>query len=200
MSSRIPRIVLASTSNIRRVLLQRLRIAFDVVPPEYEEEDLGLEPESEALSRATGKAESVIETVGDGIIIGSDQLLVVQGNAIPKPTTENATVHLLRAMKGIRHSLFTALSVFDTRSERWLNDTVVSSLVIRADISDEEILRYVRMDQSIGCAGGYKLESLGICLFSHIDTPDYTAILGMPLISLCDVLRSVGVVIPPLLP
>lgn len=197
MITRTPRVVLASTSSIRRVLLERLYIPFDVISPDYEETDLGLTPDLEALARATGKAESVIPVVNGGIVIGSDQLLMMNDSKIPKPLTEDSTVQLLRSMRGIRHQLHTAIAVFDTRSKRWVKDTTVSSLVVRNDISDEAIIRYVGIDQSMGCAGGYKLESLGICLFSEIDTPDYTAILGLPLISLCSALRSLGVEIPP---
>ena len=199
MNIQIPRIILASTSDIRRVLLGRLHIPFDVVSPVYEEKDLGLAPKREALARATGKAESVIEHVRHGIVIGSDQLLVMDDKAVPKPSTEESTVQLLCTMKGIRHYLFTAVSIFDSRSEKWIKDVTVSSLVVRGDITDDEITRYVRLDKSTGCAGGYKLESLGICLFSEIETPDYTAILGMPLLSVCTALRSFGIDIPPML-
>ena len=192
-----PRVVLASTSSIRRILLERLCIPFDVISPDYEETDLGFTPDLEARARATGKAESVIPVANGGIVIGSDQLLVINDRKVPKPLTEDSTVELLLSMRGIRHQLHTAISVFDARSNQWVKDTTVSSLVVRNDITKEGIIRYVSIDQSMGCAGGYKLESLGICLFSEIDTPDYTAILGLPLISLCSALRSLGVEIPP---
>lgn len=165
--------------------------------PAYEERDLGLVPDAEALARARGKVESIESQYPDAVLIGADQLLVFDDGKRDKPKTPSAVCRMLAEMRGKRHGLHTALVVRDNRVNAAHEKVVVSNLTIRQDLTDDEITWYVDADRPMGCAGGYKLESRGICLFSEISTPDYTAILGLPLLSLCAMLRELGMEIPP---
>ncbi len=164
---------------------------FCVVHPSYVEHDLGLPPAEESLARAKGKARSVASDHPHAVIVASDQLLFFDGRPVPKPHSDDEAAELLLAMRGHQHSLFTALVVSAGRDLVW-EEVVTSHLLMHADLSDEEVLRYTALDHPAGCAGGYKLESGGIRLFSSIDTRDVTAILGLPLLSLGRVLRSLG--------
>lgn len=186
-----PRLVLASTSPIRRRLLDTLGIPFDVVAPSYEERDLGLSPREESLERARGKAASVEPFCSDAAIVASDQLLAFEGSTVPKPTCDAEAARLLVRLRGVEHRLWTSL-VVRARGGFAHEDVVVSRLVVHPDLTDDEIRAYVRADHPAGCAGGYKLERRGIRLFSSIDTTDFTAILGLPMLSLGLCLRSLG--------
>jgi septum formation protein len=186
-----PQLILASTSSIRRELLAKLGIPFVAVAPQYEERDLELPPRDESLGRARGKAASVKATHPSAVIVASDQLLYFGGTHLPKPVNEVAAAQLLIRMRGAEHRLYTSLVVL-SGEDPVCEDVVVSRLVIHPDLTDDEIRAYVAADHPAGCAGGFKLESRGICLFSSIDTPDFTAILGLPMLTLGRVLRSLG--------
>lgn len=191
MHMTLPPLILASTSPIRRELLATLGIPFFAVTPPYEERDLGLLPREESLGRAQGKAASVEATHPSAVIVASDQLLFFGGVHLSKPVDDDASAQLLLRMRGAEHRLYTSLVVLEGGDPVY-EDVAVSRLVIHPDLTDDEIRAYVAADHPAGCAGGYKLESRGICLFSSIDTPDFTAILGLPMLSLGRVLRSLG--------
>ncbi len=187
----LPPLILASTSPIRRELLAKLGVPFVAVAPPYDERDLGLPPREESLERAQGKAASVEAAHPGAVIVASDQLLSFDGAHIPKPVDDDASAQLLLRMRGVEHRLYTSLVVL-ARGEPVCEDVALSRLVIHPTLTDDEIRSYVASDHPASCAGGYKLESRGICLFSSIDTPDFTAILGLPMLSLGRVLRSLG--------
>ncbi|MBN1423718.1 Maf family protein [Candidatus Fermentibacteria bacterium] len=188
----LPALVLASTSSIRRELLATLGVPFSMVAPAYVEHNLGLAPREESLERARGKAVSVCTIHADATIVASDQLLVFRGEHRAKPVTDDHAAALLSQMRGVAHRLYTSLLVHYPIEGWVLEEVVVSTLRIHPDLTDEEIRAYVAADHPAGCAGGYKLERLGIRLFSSIDTPDFTAILGLPMLSLGHCLRSLG--------
>ncbi len=189
-------LILASTSPYRRALLGRLGLPFRVMAPRVNEETfktMGLAPRALAEILAAQKASVVAERDRDAIVIGSDQVAEVEGRILDKPGTAEAAEAQLRMLSGRDHRLITAIDVM----HRGLHNshTDVTTLTMRA-LDDDAIRRYVEADQPLDCAGSYKLEVRGISLFERIESADHTAIVGLPLIALTTILRSLGVVIP----
>jgi septum formation protein len=189
-------IVLASSSRYRRELLSRLILDFQCQSPDVDESTFhspDISPERLARILASAKAENVAESNLDSIVIGSDQLVDLDGKVLGKPGSTNAAIEQLQSMSGKTHRLITAVSVLSPNARFDL--THVTRLHMRA-MSDAEIERYVDRDQPLDCAGSYKIESLGISLFDRIETSDFTSIMGLPLIPLSRHLRTLGIHVP----
>lgn len=191
-----PPLVLASTSLYRRALLERLRVPFEVARPEVDESPLsGESPADLCLRLARAKAHAVAAGFPQALIIGSDQVAVLHGQAISKPGThENALVQL-RAMRGQRIEFLTALAVYDARNRRMVDRLVPFSVEFR-DFTDEVIEKYLRIEQPYDCAGSAKAEGLGIALIRRMHGDDPNALIGLPLIALVDLLAELGYPIP----
>lgn len=191
------RIVLASTSAYRAQLLQRLRLAFVAVPPPLEEHILpGEAPKSAAERLAREKAESLRVQYEDAIIIAGDQTAAVENTILRKPFTFERALQQLVDIRGRYHTLNTALHVLDTRTGDARSHVDTATLTLRNDLTDAELRAYLLADRPFDCAGGYRIESLGIALFSQICCDDWSAIQGLPLIALSGILRELGVRIP----
>jgi septum formation protein len=189
-------IVLASSSKYRRELLQRLVPEFRWQSPDVDEDSFlfsGVVPESLAAILAGAKAEAVAKNHPDAVVIGSDQLADLNGEILGKPGSRDAAIAQLTRMSGQSHRLITAVCVIAPESRFDLLH--ITTLTMRR-LSREEIERYVDRDQPIDCAGSYKIECLGISLFDHIETTDFTSIMGLPLIPLGKHLRSLGIQVP----
>lgn len=185
---------MASTSPFRRELLLRLRLPFVVVTPaEDEQPRAGESPAAMALRLAEAKAASVLPAWPHAIIIGSDQVAALGDEVLRKPGTPERTVAQLRRLRGCEHQLHTAVCVVDGEHGTRAGHLDTARLWLRSDLSDAELVRYVALDQPETCAGGYKLESLGICLFERVVCDDWTAITGLPLLALSRLLREFGV-------
>lgn len=190
----IMKLILASTSPYRAALLRRLRIPFETVDPQIDETPVpGEPPQDRARRLAAAKADAV--TAPDALVIGSDQVACLESNILRKPLTQDAAVQQLLACSGRVIRFATAVSLRNTAS-LWQDDRLVFCDVRLRDISKPEAEQYVRVDQPLRCAGSFKWESLGISLFRSIDTADPTALEGLPLIALCDLLREAGVPLP----
>ena len=191
-------LILASTSPYRRELLERLGIPFRCVAPLVDEEKLkadmaGATPQELAEALASLKAFSVAQVEPDAVVIGGDQLVFFEGSILGKPGTVERAIEQLRAMSGRSHELITAVQVIC--SGQFFPHTDVTTLRLRR-LTLDEIRRYVGADRPLDCAGSYKLESRGIALFERIDSDDHSAIVGLPLIGLTTILRSLGFMIP----
>lgn len=189
-------LVLASTSAYRRALLKRLGLPFRCMVPLIHEDDLKLGdwgPRELAEHLARAKAESLREAEPQATLIGSDQLVSFEGRIYGKPGSAERAAEQLASMSGKTHALITAVAVW--HEDRCFVHTDTTMMQMRP-LSGEEIARYVVADRPLDCAGSYKLEERGITLFDRIDTQDYTAILGMPLIALTTLLRRLGYAIP----
>jgi septum formation protein len=189
-------IVLASTSPYRRELLQRLRVPFSVQAPGVDERALVGEPPRETARRlALAKALAVAKDHRDSIVIGSDQVADVDGSALSKPGTHDAALAQLQRMQGREVVFHTALAVVDPRGGSQVADvpTVVRFRVLPADQLDG----YLRADKPYDCAGAAKIESLGITLVESVRSDDPTALIGLPLIRLTELLAACGVRLPP---
>ena len=191
----MPRLLLASTSPYRREMLARLRLPFDAVRPEVDETPLpGESPVALAIRLGRGKAQAVAARARDAWAIGSDQVAEVDGRALGKPGGRDAAIAQLQAMRGkrVRFHTSVALAHEDGRVLEALDLTVVA---MRA-LADDEIERYIDAEQPFDCAGSFKSEGLGIALFESIDNRDPTALIGLPLIATCTLLRQAGFTLP----
>ena len=188
----MPRLILASTSRYRRELLQRLRMPFEVVSPDVDESPRpGEAPSALAARLALAKAEAVAAQQSDAVVIGSDQVAELDGETIGKPHTHDRAVAQLRAMSGHRVVFHTAVAV--VRRERDFAQTLLAPVVVTFRVlTDAEIDRYLRAEQPYDCAGSAKCETLGIALLAAIDSDDPTALVGLPLIRTCGLLREAG--------
>lgn len=189
-------LILASTSVYRRTLLARLGHSFRIVAPRVDEEAVkqrGWEPRELAEHLAIAKAESLGEFEPNATIIGSDQLVSFEEQIFGKPGTAVGAVEQLSVMAGRAHQLITAVAVW-TKDQTYIH-TDITTMHMRP-LSLGEIERYVAAERPLDCAGSYKLEERGISLFDRVETQDYTAIMGLPLIALTGLLRSLGYPIP----
>lgn len=190
-------IVLASTSEYRKQLLERLGLPFVQTPPQFDEHRLKELPFPGAagLARdlATEKVNSLISKHGLETIIGGDQVAELDGRLMGKPQTVEHAVDQLVELSGRSHRLATAVAVWD--EGRLITHVDITTLTMRT-LDLAAIRRYVEADMPLDCAGSYKLESRGITLFERIETADYTAIIGLPLMALTSILRSIGYIIP----
>jgi septum formation protein len=191
-------LVLASTSRYRRALLDRLRLPYTPAVPQCDEaavQALGLPAERLVARLARDKAASVAPAFPDALVIGSDQVVALDGEILGKPGSPEAARAQLARLAGRSHRLLTGLAVCDTATGAWQEALDVHEMHVRA-LSADEIARYVAHDDPIDCAGAYKIESLGIALFHRIVGEDFTAIVGLPLIPLTRLLRALGVAVP----
>ncbi|MGO9446932.1 MAG: Maf family nucleotide pyrophosphatase [Thiobacillaceae bacterium] len=187
------RLVLASTSRYRRELLSRLKLPFDVVSPHVDETPLpGEAPSQTALRLSTLKAQAVRTQYPDGLIIGSDQVLVLDDAQLGKPGNfENAFAQLKR-MQGKSMVFHTALTLLNGRTGDAQTRDVPTVVHIRK-LSDEQIAGYLTKEEPYDCAGSAKSESLGIALMERMDSADPTALIGLPLMALTEMLANEGV-------
>lgn len=191
--TRNPKLVLASTSPYRKELLSRLKVPFEVAAPEVDETPLpGEAPQDTALRLAQLKARAVKEKFPDALIIGSDQVAVLEGTQLGKPHTHDNAVKQLRFMRGKTVGFHTALCLYNSRTDR-MQAEVVLYLVSFRDLSDAQIEGYLRKEQPYNCAGSAKSEGLGIALIEKMEGSDPNALIGLPLIRLVDMLASEGV-------
>jgi septum formation protein len=187
-----PRLILASTSRYRRELLQRLRLPFDVVSPDVDEAALaGEAPAALALRLALAKAHAVAASAADAVVIGSDQVAELDGRAIGKPGGHERAVEQLKRMSGQRVVFHTAVAV--VRRDRGFERALLAQVsVVFRRLADDEIERYLQIDTPYDCAGSAKSEALGVALLERIDSDDPTALIGLPLIRTCALLREAG--------
>lgn len=189
MPPALPRIVLASTSPFRRELLSRLGLPFETANPAVDETRLaGESPEATALRLSEAKARAVGAQYPDALIIGSDQVACLNGEIFGKPGTHENAVRQLQTMRGRQVNFFTGLCLLNT--ENGVAHVLgVPTLVTFRDLSDREIENYLHREQPYNCAGSAKSEGLGIAVIASMEGEDPNALIGLPLIALCKLLR-----------
>ena len=186
------KLVLGSTSRYRRDLLERLRIPFEVTSPDVDETPLADEsPYALACRLALAKARAVARLHPDAIVIGSDQVADLDGEPLGKPGTHDRAVAQLQRMQGQTVIFQTAVAVVCQATGFEQTDLAPVSVVFRT-LSGAEIERYLRTEQPYDCAGSAKSEGLGIALLESINNDDPTALVGLPLIRTCRMLRAAG--------
>jgi septum formation protein len=186
-------VILASTSRYRRELLSRLRLPFDVQPPDVDETPRGGEsPRALAERLALEKAHAVAARFPEAVVIGSDQVADLDGEPLGKPGDHARATAQLRRMRGQTLVFQTAVAVVCHASGFVQRDLAPVRVVFRA-LSDDAIENYLQAEQPYDCAGSAKSEGLGIALLDAIDSDDPTALVGLPLIRTCRMLRAAGV-------
>ncbi len=186
-------LILGSTSRYRQELLSRLRIPFDTDSPQVDETPQpGETPASLALRLALAKAREVALRHPSAVVIGSDQVADLHGEPLGKPGTHERAVAQLQRLRGQTVVFQTALAVVCLETGFEQVDLASVSVVFRS-LSDAEIGHYLHAEQPYDCAGSAKSEGLGIALLERIDSDDPTALVGLPLIRTCRMIRAAGV-------
>lgn len=192
-SQKTRQLILGSTSRYRRELLERLGIPFQVAAPDVDETPLPQEaPRVLAERLALAKAKAVAAQFPQAVVIGSDQVADLNGQSLGKPGTHDKAVAQLRLMRGQTVVFQTAVTVvclengFEQRS-------LAAVRVKFRDLTDDEIENYLQREKPYDCAGSAKSEGLGIALLASIDSDDPTALIGLPLIRTCQMLRAAGI-------
>jgi len=187
--------VLASTSPYRRALLERLRLPFEVQAPFVDEAPLpGEKARDTALRLAQLKARAVAPSFPRSLVIGCDQVAVLDGTCLGKPGNHANAVAQLKAMRGKNVLFHTALALLNTESAAMRTAEVPTAVHFRR-YDDNEIERYLEMEQPYDCAGSAKIEGLGIVLVEKVNGDDPSALIGLPLVQLAAMLRQEGVTI-----
>ncbi|WBY00870.1 Maf family nucleotide pyrophosphatase [Ramlibacter tataouinensis] len=190
------RLILGSTSRYRRELLGRLGLPFEVVAPEVDETPLpGEAPAALATRLALAKARAVAQRHPQAVVIGSDQVADLDGEPLGKPGDHDRATAQLRRMRGRTVVFQTALAVVCLES-RFEQADLAPVRVLFRDLGDAEIETYLRAEQPYDCAGSARSEGLGIALLEAIHSDDPTALVGLPLIRTCRLLRAAGIRIP----
>ncbi|MFQ5547204.1 MAG: Maf family protein [Woeseia sp.] len=189
-------IVLASSSSYRRGLLDRFLDEYETVSPNVDETDDGTEPPEYFVSRlAREKAEAVSSAHRDALIIGADQIAVLDGQVLGKPGDLRTAIEQLLAASGKAVQFLTAVCVLDpagrTRHEH-IDRTTVRFRQFDLRLAET----YLRHDQPYDCAGSFKIEGAGFVLFESVRTDDPTALIGLPMIWLAETLRKLGYLLP----
>ncbi len=186
-------ILLASTSVYRRQLLARLGVVFTVVDPAVDEMPRAGEDAAALVARlAEAKARSGAESERDALVIGADQVAVLDGDILGKPGNAVANRRQLERAAGRRVQFQTGVCLLATQSGRAQVDVVPFAVQFRA-LSSEQIAAYVECEQAFDCAGGFRSEGLGSALFEHMEGSDPSALMGLPLLRLTRMLENEGV-------
>lgn len=186
-------LVLASTSIYRRQLLSILQIPFLTDAPSIDETPLPNEDARQTSWRLSRmKAAAVAARHPDALIIGSDQVALLDGEQLGKPMTHDNAVRQLRAMRGKTVDFFTALSLLNARTGDIQTEVVETHVTFR-QLNDQQIENYLLKEQPYHCAGSAKSEGLGIALIQRIEGNDPNSLIGLPLIALVDMLEKQGV-------
>ena len=187
-------IILASTSPYRRKLMEKLGLDFQAVAPSMDEalektrlRGQNASPRELAVGLAYAKAQSIQNLYPQSVVIGSDQLLTMNGEVFDKPGTVERAKEQLRQFSGKTHELITAVCVLSPGRKQ---EDVTTAKIRFHTLSEDEIANYVTRDNPLDCAGSYKIEKTGLTLMESVDCPDWTAIEGLPLLTLQKLLRS----------
>lgn len=189
------KIVLASTSIYRQAQLKTLGIPFTAEKPlidEEKEKDLSLSPKDLALKLSFLKAQSLAKP--NQITIGGDQLVSFENQILGKPGSIEKAIQQITKMQNQTHELITALTIFDG-PENFKQVLNITKMKLKK-LTPEQIKKYIELDNPIDCAGSYKIEKHGVQIIEAIETSDFTAIQGLPLLELSQVLTQMGIAIP----
>lgn len=190
-----PKLILGSSSLYRRELLQRLKLPFETANPAIDETPLQDEkPEATACRLAEAKARAIAAIYPDALIIAADQVAMLEGVQLCKPLNHANAVKQLRFMRGKEVVFYTALCLLNSRSTR-LQMKLIPYVVKFRKLSDQQIERYLSKEQPYHCAGSAKSEGLGIALIERMSGDDPNALIGLPLITLVDMLMEENVAV-----
>ena len=189
----MPQLVLASTSPFRRELLQKLQLAFTTDSPDIDESRHdGETPEQLVARLAEEKAMAVAARQPDSLIIGSDQVAVIDGEILGKPGNHDKAVAQLKTASGRRVTFLTGLCLYNSATGDSQVEVVPFGVVFR-ELSESQIENYLQAEQPYNCAGSFRSEAMGIALFERLEGEDPNTLIGLPLIRLVRMLEAEGV-------
>lgn len=186
-------LILGSSSKFRKAQLEQLRVPFESFSPDIDEDAIKTSdytPLEISRELSLQKAKAVLEKYPNDLVIGADQVLNFQGKIFSKPGNKENAIKQLQELQGKSHELITSFALLSR--DKVIVETVISTMTMR-ELSDQQIEKYVSLDEPLYSCGAYKLETLGISLFSQIECPDHSAIIGLPLISLTTKLKEFGI-------
>ncbi len=185
-------LILASTSPFRRAVLEKLGIPFETASPEVDETPLPGESPAALVERlAITKAQAVASKRDRGLVIGSDQIAVIDGEILGKPGSHEQAVEQLRRASGRHVTFLTGLALINAATGQVQSEVVPFHVVFR-ELTDSLIENYLRREQPYNCAGSFKSEALGIVLFERLEGEDPNTLIGLPLIRLVRMLEAEG--------
>lgn len=192
----MPELILASTSPYRRSLLERLGVPFTALAPQTPEEILpGELPPDRALRLSIAKAQAIASLHPQAVVIGSDQVAALGNKILEKPGDAARCRAQLAAASGSSARFHTGCAVIGVQAGIRMVHMDTTTVFFRS-LSGTEIERYVQRERPFDCAGGFRVESLGISLFESIESRDPTALIGLPLIWLAGALRRAAFQLP----
>ncbi|EAR09759.1 Maf family protein [Reinekea blandensis] len=188
-------IILASQSPYKQKQLSDLGLNFKSIAPSVAENHaLDPDPEKLAIALAQQKSDNVYQLHPDAIVIGSDQTAIgPDGALLIKPGNRENAIRQLQLCSGKTVTFYSGVSL---NSADYKTSTCVATVVAFRHLSLQEIERYVDADRPYDCAGSFKVESLGITLFESVRSDDPSALIGLPMIELCRILRECGIALP----
>lgn len=190
------KIILASTSIYRKQQLERLNFPFVTAAPDVDEDSFknkGLDHSDLSRELSLLKARNIAVQDPTAIVIGGDQVASFNKSILSKPKTKENAFNQLKKLAGNEHKLITSLAIIQNDKE--YIHTCIATMKMR-ELSDEQLLRYIDIDEPLHSCGSYRLEALGISLFEKIDCEDYTSIIGIPLMWTARTLSKLGVSVP----
>ena len=189
----MPQLILASSSPFRRAILEKLGLPFEVLSPQVDESPQAHESAEQLVQRlAQAKAVAAARTHPDALIIGSDQVAVIDGHILGKPGDHANALAQLRQASGKTVTFLTGLCLYNAASTQAQTEVVPFRVVFR-ELSEQQIENYLQAEKPYNCAGSFKSEGLGIALFERLEGDDPNTLIGLPLIRLIRMLEREGV-------
>lgn len=186
------RIILASGSEARKKLLEKIKLDFEIEPSNYEEiMTPGTPPEELAVELALGKARDVASKNTDAIIIAADSFVILDGEYLGKPHSAEEARVMLRKISGKKQSFVTGMAIIDTNSGKTFTDFEISEIWVK-EISDDEIEDYIKTGEPFSKAGGYAIQEIGSIFIEKVNG-SYTSIVGLPIDKVYKILKELGV-------
>lgn len=184
------KLILASTSPFRKTILEKLGITFETASPDVDETALANESPQTLVERLSiAKAKAVADTTKNALVIGSDQVAVIDGKILGKPHTHENAVQQLKTASGKTVTFYTGLCLYNSATHQYQSEVVPFNVVFR-NLTDSQIENYLRKEEPYNCAGSFKSEALGIVLFERLEGEDPNTIMGLPLIRLVKMLEK----------
>jgi septum formation protein len=184
------KLILASTSPFRKEILNKLGIDFDTVSPEVDETALANETPQQLVERLSiAKAKAVADKNESALVIGSDQVSVIDNKVIGKPHSHENAVKQLQNASGRTVTFYTGLCLYNSDTQRYQSEVVPFNVVFR-ELNDSQIENYLKKETPYNCAGSFKSEALGIVLFEKLEGDDPNTLMGLPLIRLVKMLEN----------
>jgi MAF protein len=184
------KLILASTSPFRKAILDKLGVKYTVSSPDTDETAFDNESPQQLVERLSiAKAKAIAEKNKDALVIGSDQVAVINGEIVGKPHTHENAVKQLQNASGKTVIFYTGLCLYNSSTNQYQSEVVPYNVVFRL-LSEQQIESYLKKETPYNCAGSFKSEALGIVLFDKLEGEDPNTLMGLPLIRLVKMLEN----------